>query len=206
MSTLWRRCTAHTRVYFYATEQRGWGVGAITGGLGWRDSVLPVRFDLERVWGGGERRGCAWSWRQSPCAWQVDYMDENEEYFQRQASHRQSRRRFRKINQKGERQTIIDTVDPYPTGKPPIGRGYHTVSGWCRTVVFLFNPRCGASLCAASLLFVSLPFAVLLRTFESLPWASLLSPSCCAVLLCCDVPCPRECSTCSPQVALRKCF
>uniref|UniRef100_A0A4W5NGC4 Rap guanine nucleotide exchange factor 2 n=1 Tax=Hucho hucho TaxID=62062 RepID=A0A4W5NGC4_9TELE len=54
-------------------------------------------------------------------------MDENEEYFQRQASHRQSRRRFRKINQKGERQTIIDTVDPYPTGKPPIARGYHTL-------------------------------------------------------------------------------
>ncbi|KAM7000445.1 rap guanine nucleotide exchange factor 2 isoform 26-T26 [Tautogolabrus adspersus] len=58
----------------------------------------------------------------------VDYMDENEEYFQRQASHRQSRRRFRKINQKGERQTIIDTVDPYPTGKPPIARGYHTAT------------------------------------------------------------------------------
>ncbi|EOB03485.1 hypothetical protein Anapl_04157 [Anas platyrhynchos] len=58
----------------------------------------------------------------------VDYMDENEEYFQRQASHRQSRRRFRKINQKGERQTIIDTVDPYPVGKPPLPRGYHT---WC---------------------------------------------------------------------------
>uniref|UniRef100_A0A673GP94 Rap guanine nucleotide exchange factor 2 n=1 Tax=Sinocyclocheilus rhinocerous TaxID=307959 RepID=A0A673GP94_9TELE len=58
---------------------------------------------------------------------QVDYMDENEEYFQRQASHRQSRRRFRKINQKGERQTIIDTVDPYPAGKPPVARGYHTL-------------------------------------------------------------------------------
>lgn len=58
-------------------------------------------------------------------------MDENEEYFQRQASHRQSRRRFRKINQKGERQTIIDTVDPYPAGKPPTARGYHTVSLGC---------------------------------------------------------------------------
>uniref|UniRef100_A0A670Y5E7 Rap guanine nucleotide exchange factor 2 n=1 Tax=Pseudonaja textilis TaxID=8673 RepID=A0A670Y5E7_PSETE len=54
-------------------------------------------------------------------------MDENEEYFQRQASHRQSRRRFRKINQKGERQTIIDTVDAYPVGKPPLPRGYHTL-------------------------------------------------------------------------------
>lgn len=61
-------------------------------------------------------------------------MDENEEYFQRQASHRQSRRRFRKINQKGERQTIIDTVDPYPVGKPPLPRGYHTVS--CRRIIF----------------------------------------------------------------------
>ncbi|XP_067848715.1 rap guanine nucleotide exchange factor 2 isoform X5 [Heptranchias perlo] len=57
----------------------------------------------------------------------VDYMDENEEYFQRHASHRQSRRRFKKINQKGERQTIIDTVDPYPVGKPPLPRGYHTL-------------------------------------------------------------------------------
>lgn len=63
-------------------------------------------------------------------------MDENEEYFQRQASHRQSRRRFRKINQKGERQTIIDTVDPYPTGKPPIARGYHTVSTLSYSFVF----------------------------------------------------------------------
>uniref|UniRef100_A0A8C5ES41 Rap guanine nucleotide exchange factor 2 n=1 Tax=Gouania willdenowi TaxID=441366 RepID=A0A8C5ES41_GOUWI len=42
-----------------------------------------------------------------------------------QASHRQSRRRFRKINQKGERQTIIDTVDPYPTGKLHLADGLH---------------------------------------------------------------------------------
>lgn len=65
-------------------------------------------------------------------------MDENEEYFQRQASHRQSRRRFRKINQKGERQTIIDTVDPYPVGKPPLPRGYHTVSYGSIIVLFIF--------------------------------------------------------------------
>lgn len=77
---------------------------------------------------------------------QVDYMDENEEYFQRQASHRQSRRRFRKINQKGERQTIIDTVDPYPTGKPPIARGYHTVSCILRYSFVVVYPRCGRSL------------------------------------------------------------
>ncbi|MEQ2235684.1 hypothetical protein ILYODFUR_004805 [Ilyodon furcidens] len=75
----------------------------------------------------------------------VDYMDENEEYFQRQASHRQSRRRFRKINQKGERQTIIDTVDPYPSGKPPVARGYHTVScSLCHSFVFTLALRSGA--------------------------------------------------------------
>ena len=70
---------------------------------------------------------------------QVDYMDENEEYFQRQASHRQSRRRFRKINQKGERQTIIDTVDPYPVGRPPLPRGYHTVSFKKMTLLLIFS-------------------------------------------------------------------
>ena len=73
---------------------------------------------------------------------QVDYMDENEEYFQRQASHRQSRRRFRKINQKGERQTIIDTVDPYPVGKPPLPRGYHTVSYTSIIIIFIFIAFC----------------------------------------------------------------
>uniref|UniRef100_A0A673A1X6 Rap guanine nucleotide exchange factor 2 n=1 Tax=Sphaeramia orbicularis TaxID=375764 RepID=A0A673A1X6_9TELE len=76
---------------------------------------------------GSLRRGCECIVLEPSEMIVVDYMDENEEYFQRQASHRQSRRRFRKINQKGERQTIIDTVDPYPTGKPPIGRGYHTL-------------------------------------------------------------------------------
>uniref|UniRef100_A0A673GPD1 Rap guanine nucleotide exchange factor 2 n=1 Tax=Sinocyclocheilus rhinocerous TaxID=307959 RepID=A0A673GPD1_9TELE len=63
---------------------------------------------------GSLRRGCECIVLEPSEMIVVDYMDENEEYFQRQASHRQSRRRFRKINQKGERQTIIDTVDPYP--------------------------------------------------------------------------------------------
>ncbi|KAK3564104.1 hypothetical protein QTP86_007537 [Hemibagrus guttatus] len=75
---------------------------------------------------GSLRRGCECIVLEPSEMIVVDYMDENEEYFQRQASHRQSRRRFRKINQKGERQTIIDTVEPYQAGKPPISRGYHT--------------------------------------------------------------------------------
>uniref|UniRef100_A0A8C6KAC6 Rap guanine nucleotide exchange factor 2 n=1 Tax=Nothobranchius furzeri TaxID=105023 RepID=A0A8C6KAC6_NOTFU len=87
-----------------------------------------------KCWGFGKRsagslrRGCECIVLEPSEMIVVDYMDENEEYFQRQASHRQSRRRFRKINQKGERQTIIDTVDPYTTGKPPIARGYHTAT------------------------------------------------------------------------------
>ncbi|KAG9479973.1 hypothetical protein GDO78_011803 [Eleutherodactylus coqui] len=76
---------------------------------------------------GSFRRGCECIVLEPSEMIVVDYMDENEEYFQRQASHRQSRRRFRKINQKGERQTIIDTVEPYPVGKPPLPRGYHTL-------------------------------------------------------------------------------
>lgn len=96
-------------------------------------------------------------------------MDENEEYFQRQASHRQSRRRFRKINQKGERQTIIDTVDPYPAGKPPTARGYHTVSLGCSRLPPSLPPPSlllrGAALLLSSVLMWSFFFNKLLCTF-----------------------------------------
>ncbi len=71
------------------------------------------------------------------CLCQVDYMDDNDEYFQRQASHRQSRRRFRKINQCGERQTIIDTVDHYPVSKPPLPPGNHSVCSHIYTILNL---------------------------------------------------------------------
>ncbi|KAB0404817.1 hypothetical protein E2I00_014193 [Balaenoptera physalus] len=96
------------------------------------EALLPLlqRYRSQRSFGkrsaGSFRRGCECIVLEPSEMIVVDYMDENEEYFQRQASHRQSRRRFRKINQKGERQTIIDTVDPYPVGKPPLPRGYHT--------------------------------------------------------------------------------
>ncbi|GAA6089795.1 rap guanine nucleotide exchange factor 2 isoform X3, partial [Tachysurus ichikawai] len=98
---------------------------------------------------GSLRRGCECIVLEPSEMIVVDYMDENEEYFQRQASHRQSRRRFRKINQKGERQTIIDTVEPYQTGKPPISRGYHTLWPILRnkeanflTTPTRFDPNC----------------------------------------------------------------
>ncbi|XP_060720509.1 rap guanine nucleotide exchange factor 2 isoform X5 [Tachysurus vachellii] len=77
---------------------------------------------------GSLRRGCECIVLEASEMIVVDYMEDSEEYFHRQASHRQSRRRFRKINQRGERQTIIDTVEHYPVNKPPLPPGYHTES------------------------------------------------------------------------------
>ncbi|XP_057705801.1 rap guanine nucleotide exchange factor 2 isoform X4 [Corythoichthys intestinalis] len=98
----------------------------LSGSVFIKESMFLPRSSFGKRSAGSLRRGCECIVLEPSEMIVVDYMDENEEYFQRQASHRQSRRRFRKINQKGERQTIIDTVDPYPAGKPPIARGYHT--------------------------------------------------------------------------------
>ncbi|XP_055081030.1 rap guanine nucleotide exchange factor 2 isoform X9 [Periophthalmus magnuspinnatus] len=100
----------------------------LSGSVFIKESMFLPRSSFGKRSAGSLRRGCECIVLEPSEMIVVDYMDENEEYFQRQASHRQSRRRFRKINQKGERQTIIDTVDPYPTGKPPIGRVYHTAT------------------------------------------------------------------------------
>ncbi|XP_061832516.1 rap guanine nucleotide exchange factor 2 isoform X5 [Nerophis lumbriciformis] len=99
----------------------------LSGSVFIKESMFLPRSSFGKRSAGSVRRGCECIVLEPSEMIVVDYMDENEEYFQRQASHRQSRRRFRKINQKGERQTIIDTVDPYPAGKPPIARGYHTL-------------------------------------------------------------------------------
>uniref|UniRef100_A0A1A8IRK0 Rap guanine nucleotide exchange factor 2 n=2 Tax=Nothobranchius kuhntae TaxID=321403 RepID=A0A1A8IRK0_NOTKU len=100
----------------------------LSGSVFIKESMFLPRSSFGKRSAGSLRRGCECIVLEPSEMIVVDYMDENEEYFQRQASHRQSRRRFRKINQKGERQTIIDTVDPYTTGKPPIARGYHTAT------------------------------------------------------------------------------
>uniref|UniRef100_A0A8C5LTE9 Rap guanine nucleotide exchange factor 2 n=1 Tax=Leptobrachium leishanense TaxID=445787 RepID=A0A8C5LTE9_9ANUR len=98
----------------------------LSGSVFIKESMFLPRSSFGKRSAGSFRRGCECIVLEPSEMIVVDYMDENEEYFQRQASHRQSRRRFRKINQKGERQTIIDTVESYPVGKPPLPRGYHT--------------------------------------------------------------------------------
>uniref|UniRef100_A0A8C0ZE71 Rap guanine nucleotide exchange factor 2 n=1 Tax=Cyanistes caeruleus TaxID=156563 RepID=A0A8C0ZE71_CYACU len=100
----------------------------LSGSVFIKESMFLPRSSFGKRSAGSFRRGCECIVLEPSEMIVVDYMEENEEYFQRQASHRQSRRRFRKINQKGERQTIIDTVDPYPVGKPPLPRGYHTAT------------------------------------------------------------------------------
>uniref|UniRef100_A0A4W5NG62 Rap guanine nucleotide exchange factor 2 n=1 Tax=Hucho hucho TaxID=62062 RepID=A0A4W5NG62_9TELE len=81
----------------------------LSGSVFIKESMFLPRSSFGKRSAGSLRRGCECIVLEPSEMIVVDYMDENEEYFQRQASHRQSRRRFRKINQKGERQTIIDT-------------------------------------------------------------------------------------------------
>ncbi|XP_029815324.1 uncharacterized protein LOC115307424 [Manacus vitellinus] len=105
----------------------------LSGSVFIKESMFLPRSSFGKRSAGSMRRGCECIVLEPSEMIVVDYMEESEAYFQRQASHRQSRRRFRKINQKGERQTIIDTVDPYPVGKPPLPRGYHTATSFFRT-------------------------------------------------------------------------
>uniref|UniRef100_A0A7N6F5X8 Rap guanine nucleotide exchange factor 2 n=1 Tax=Anabas testudineus TaxID=64144 RepID=A0A7N6F5X8_ANATE len=97
----------------------------LSGSVFIKESMFLPRSSFGKRSAGSLRRGCECIVLEPSEMIVVDYMDENEEYFQRQASHRQSRRRFRKINQKGERQTIIDTVDPYLLIRLHLADGLH---------------------------------------------------------------------------------
>uniref|UniRef100_A0A8C1EQ21 Rap guanine nucleotide exchange factor 2 n=1 Tax=Cyprinus carpio carpio TaxID=630221 RepID=A0A8C1EQ21_CYPCA len=86
----------------------------LSGSVFIKESMFLPRSSFGKRSAGSLRRGCECIVLEASEMIVVDYVDDNDEYFQRQTSHRQSRRRFRKINQCGERQTIIDTVDHYP--------------------------------------------------------------------------------------------
>ncbi|XP_062864175.1 rap guanine nucleotide exchange factor 2 isoform X3 [Trichomycterus rosablanca] len=99
----------------------------LSGSVFIKESMFLPRSSFGKRSAGSSRRGCECIVLEASEMIVVDYMEDSEEYFQRQASHRQSRRRFRKINQRGERQTIIDTVEHYPASKPPLPPNYHTL-------------------------------------------------------------------------------
>uniref|UniRef100_A0A3B1K3Z5 Rap guanine nucleotide exchange factor 2 n=1 Tax=Astyanax mexicanus TaxID=7994 RepID=A0A3B1K3Z5_ASTMX len=86
----------------------------LSGSVFIKESMFLPRSSFGKRSAGSLRRGCECIVLEASEMIVVDYVEESEEYFQRQASHRQSRRKFRKINQRGERQTIIDTVEHYP--------------------------------------------------------------------------------------------
>uniref|UniRef100_A0A4W3HXA6 Rap guanine nucleotide exchange factor 2 n=1 Tax=Callorhinchus milii TaxID=7868 RepID=A0A4W3HXA6_CALMI len=86
----------------------------LSGSVFIKESMFLPRSSFGKRSAGSLRRGCECIVLEPSEMIVVRSSFNNFEYFQRQASHRQSRRRFKKINQKGERQTIIDTVDPYP--------------------------------------------------------------------------------------------
>ncbi|XP_042559066.1 rap guanine nucleotide exchange factor 2 isoform X4 [Clupea harengus] len=109
----------------------------LSGSVFIKESMFLPRSSFGKRSAGSARRGCECIVLEPSEMLVVDYVDESEVYFQRQASHRQSRRRFRKINQSGERETIIDTVEhedyhlsssSSSSSKPPLPHAYHTES------------------------------------------------------------------------------
>uniref|UniRef100_A0AAR2KIW6 Rap guanine nucleotide exchange factor 2 n=1 Tax=Pygocentrus nattereri TaxID=42514 RepID=A0AAR2KIW6_PYGNA len=86
----------------------------LSGSVFIKESMFLPRSSFGKRSAGSLRRGCECIVLEASEMIVVSCLCDSEEYFQRQASHRQSRRRFRKINQRGERQTIIDTVEHYP--------------------------------------------------------------------------------------------
>uniref|UniRef100_A0A674PA88 Rap guanine nucleotide exchange factor 2 n=1 Tax=Takifugu rubripes TaxID=31033 RepID=A0A674PA88_TAKRU len=120
----------------------------LSGSVFIKESMFLPRSSFGKRSAGSLRRGCECIVLEPSEMIVVDYMDENEEYFQRQASHRQSRRRFRKINQKGERQTIIDTVDPYPL--PADFSRLHLADGLHPQVTHVSSSHSGCSITSDS--------------------------------------------------------
>uniref|UniRef100_A0A8C9WDL1 Rap guanine nucleotide exchange factor 2 n=1 Tax=Scleropages formosus TaxID=113540 RepID=A0A8C9WDL1_SCLFO len=86
----------------------------LSGSVFIKESMFLPRSSFGKRSAGSLRRGCECIVLEPSEMIVVSRDGYREPYFQRQVSYRQSRRRFRRINQKGERQTIIDTVEPYP--------------------------------------------------------------------------------------------
>ncbi|XP_028831950.1 rap guanine nucleotide exchange factor 2 isoform X2 [Denticeps clupeoides] len=93
----------------------------LSGSVFIKESMFLPRSSFGKRSAGSCRRGCECIVLEPSEMLVVDYVDESEVYFQRQVSHRQSRRRFRKINQSGEREIIIDTIkhEDYPASSKP---------------------------------------------------------------------------------------
>ncbi|XP_072923265.1 rap guanine nucleotide exchange factor 6-like isoform X3 [Hemitrygon akajei] len=84
-----------------------------------KESMFLPRCSFGKQSAGSLRRGCECIVLETSEMIVVENVSENEEKnLQREVTNRQSRRRFRKINLKGERQTITDNVDSYHSDGP----------------------------------------------------------------------------------------
>ncbi|XP_032885165.1 rap guanine nucleotide exchange factor 6 isoform X4 [Amblyraja radiata] len=91
---------------------------------------------------GNLRRGCECIVLETSEMIVVENLSENEEKnLQREVTSRQSRRRFRKINLKGERQTIIDNVDSYHSERPQQTNTYHMLPADLSKMHLTDNPH-----------------------------------------------------------------
>uniref|UniRef100_A0A8C4MA47 Rap guanine nucleotide exchange factor 6 n=1 Tax=Equus asinus asinus TaxID=83772 RepID=A0A8C4MA47_EQUAS len=104
------------------TIARCWYI-LLSGSVLMKDSMVLPPCSFGKQFGG--KRGCDCLVLEPSEMIVVENSKDNEDFLHREIPARQSRRRFRKINYKGERQTITDDVDinifSYPISPPPRG-------------------------------------------------------------------------------------
>ncbi|XP_067852269.1 rap guanine nucleotide exchange factor 6 isoform X7 [Heptranchias perlo] len=114
----------------------------LSGSVFIKESMFLPRCSFGKQSAGSLRRGCECIVLEPSEMIVVENVSENEEKnLQREVTNRQSRRRFRKINLKGERQTIIDNVDSYHTDRPQQTSTYHMLPADLSKMHLTDNPH-----------------------------------------------------------------
>ncbi|KAM9060785.1 rap guanine nucleotide exchange factor 6 isoform 6-T6 [Sarcophilus harrisii] len=105
----YERYNSNQILFCSQTIARCWYI-LLSGSVFMNDSVIIAPQSFGEQFGG--RRGCDCIVLEPSEIIVVENSKDNEEDLQREIAGRRSRRRFRKINHKGERQVITDSVDP----------------------------------------------------------------------------------------------
>ncbi|XP_072368565.1 rap guanine nucleotide exchange factor 6-like isoform X8 [Scyliorhinus torazame] len=114
----------------------------LSGSVFIKESMFLPRCSFGKQTAGSLRRGCECIVLETSEMIVVENVSENEEKnLQREVTNRQSRRRFRKINLKGERQTITDNVDSYHTDRPQQTSTYHMLPADLSKMHLTDNPH-----------------------------------------------------------------
>ncbi|XP_041049193.1 rap guanine nucleotide exchange factor 6 isoform X5 [Carcharodon carcharias] len=114
----------------------------LSGSVFTKESMFLPQCSFGKQTAGSLRRGCECIVLETSEMIVVENVSENEEKnLQREVTNRQSRRRFRKINLKGERQTITDNVDSYYTDRPQQTSTYHMLPADLSKMHLTDNPH-----------------------------------------------------------------